>query len=395
MQRERGFLIAGASAAGLSAARALRRAGYAGAITLLGGEAELPYDRPPLSKQFMEGGWDAARLLLVSRAELDGLALDLRLGVAAAALDVRRQMVTTSDGAALGYDGLLIATGVRPRPIGTLAGLANVHGLRTIDDARRIRQAIAPGKRLAIIGAGFIGTELAATARQLQAEVALIEQGPSIAGGRLGALAGERLAQLHASRGVRLRLGNRRLVPVVHGGRATALELDDGALACDEIVVAVGAEPCTEWLAGSGLDLSNGVVCDAFCRAAHGVYAAGDVASWRHPGYGRVLRIEHRTNATEQAAAAAHNLLGGQVPYEPLPFFWSDQYEVKLQSFGILPASAQQRLLYGGPQEPSFAVGWYEGERLVGVVGWNAAKALRQYLPELTPWRQAQPVAAA
>ncbi|NYT83865.1 FAD-dependent oxidoreductase [Alcaligenaceae bacterium] len=394
MRHERGMLIVGAAAAGLSAAQALRQAGYAGGITLLGGEAELPYDRPPLSKHFIGGDWTADRLSLSGRAELESLNVDLRLGVPAVSLDIGRKAVTIQDGSVFEYGKLLIATGVRPRRINGLAGLVNVHHLRTIGDACRIKQAIGPGRRIAIVGAGFVGTELAATARQMRAEVVLIEQGAALAGGRLGAVAGARLHRLHEDYGVRMHLGNQRFAPVVRQDRVVALALDSGEAPCDELVVAIGAQPCTDWLAGNGLDLSNGVRCDAFCRAAPDVYAAGDVACWFHPGYGRMLRIEHRTNATEQGAAAARNMLGEMAPYAPLPFFWSDQYDVKIQSFGVLSPGARQRLLHGDPDGASFVVGWYEQEQLAGVVGWNAFRSIRQYLPSLDACRQVQPMAA-
>jgi 3-phenylpropionate/trans-cinnamate dioxygenase ferredoxin reductase subunit len=385
-------VVVGASAAGLAAAEALRTEGYRGEIHLVGAEAHLPYDRPPLSKQILTGAWPTERLALRPEAHYGQLDLTIHRGQKASGLDLARQVVSFQQSPDLPFDRLIIATGANARRMSLFADAPNVFHLRTLEDALALSALFRTARRLAIVGAGFVGTEVAAAARQAGIEVTLIDAGPAPLAQRLGPMVAGRIARLHEMNGVTLRMG----VSVAAAGRTAEglpeLQLSDGSVcACDAVLVAIGAEPATDWLKDTQIALGNGVECDQYCRAADTVFAAGDVASWFHPGYGRQLRIEHRTNATEQAGAAVRNLLGMPAPYAPIPFFWSDQYGLKLQSFGILSPDAEVAYLHGAPDADRFVLGYYEQQRLIGVLGWNTIRETRAHVPALRAlWANAE-----
>jgi len=373
----RRILVVGASAAGLAAAETLRREGYEHEITLIGAEPYLPYDRPPLSKQILAGEWEADRLALRSDEHLADLCLDLRLGTTATGLDIGARVVTLADGSVLEYDALVIATGVSPR---RLPG-EGAHVLRTRGDAIALRERIGAGTRLVIVGAGFLGAEAAAVARGLGAEVILLEPAPVPLAHAVGEQVGQVLAQAHVDNGVDLRTGVS-VTAVARGGA----QLEGGELiAADEVLVAVGAVPNTEWLVGSGLTLDNGVVCDEYCVAAPGVYAAGDVARWHNPLFDTSMRIEHRTNAAEQGMAVARNLLNADSPkpFAPVPYFWSDQYDMKVQAYGYLRGHEQIAVVEGDLAERRFLAAYRTGDRVAGVLGVGVSPKV------IRPWRQA------
>ncbi|MGP3919311.1 NAD(P)/FAD-dependent oxidoreductase, partial [Nonomuraea sp. 10N515B] len=335
-------LIVGASAAGLSTAEALRRLGHEGGLTLMDAELHLPYDRPPLSKQVLAGAWEPGRAQLRTAAQLEALAADFVQGEPAVALDAARRTVTTASGRVLGADAVVVATGLTPHRLPGQDDLAGVHVLRSLDDALSLRAHLTAGTRVVVVGEGVLGAELAATARGMGLEVTLAGMGPTLLREQLGDVVGGLLTRTHAERGVRLRLGV--AVDKLTGtdGRVTGVRLATGELLpADVVVVAIGSRPATGWLAGSGLSLGDGVECDARCRAAEGVYAVGDVASFEHVGLGRRLRLENRTNATEQAQVVAANILGADRPYTPIPYFWTDQYSVKIQVHGLPSAAAE------------------------------------------------------
>lgn len=362
----RRVVVVGASAAGLAAAETLRREGYEGAVTLVGDEPHAPYDRPPLSKQILEGRWDAGRLPLRGRDELDALGLDLRLGTAATGLDPAGRTVALADGAEVPYDGLVIATGVRPRRLpGDHKG---AHVLRTLDDALALKDRLTAGKRLVVVGAGFLGAEAAAVARGLGAEVTVLEPAPVPLAPAVGEDVGRVLSRAHLDHGVDLRTGVT-VTEVTGDGVRLA---DGGRVAADEVLVAVGSVPNTEWLEGSGLALGNGLECDEFSAAAPGVYGAGDVACWHNPLFGTAMRIEHRTNATEQGMAAARNLLApapeARRPYQPVPYFWSDQYGMRIQAYGYLRGHEEVAVVEGSLDEGAFLAAYRRGDRLTGVL---------------------------
>ncbi|QFU93269.1 NAD(P)/FAD-dependent oxidoreductase [Amycolatopsis sp. YIM 10] len=376
-------VVVGASAAGFATAEGLRRNGYDGALTLVGAEPELPYDRPPLSKQVLTGQWDADRIRLCGQDKADDLGLDLRLGTPAAALDVAARRLSLADGTELPYEQLVLATGVGPRPLPGTEGLRGVRMLRSLEDALALRAELRPGTRLVVIGAGFLGTEIAAAARTLEAEVWLVEPEPVPLGVAVGAEVGEFVAGLHRERGVHLRTGPGAAVRdfKANAGEVEAVVLEDGTeLPCDLVVVAIGSVPSTGWLAGSGLTLGDGIECDSRCSAAPGVYAAGDVASWFHEHAGVRVRLEHRTNATEQGLYVARALLGqAGEPFTPVPYFWSDQYETKLTAFGLLRGADEIRVVEGAIADGAFVALYRKGNRLTGVLGVRRAKSVRQW----------------
>ncbi|WP_326822637.1 NAD(P)/FAD-dependent oxidoreductase [Streptosporangium sp. NBC_01756] len=372
------ILIVGASAAGLSTAEALRRHGYQGGLTLLDAGPHLPYDRPPLSKQVLAGAWEPSRTQLRNEAQLDGLHAEFVLGEPAVALDAAARAVTTASGRVLRGDALVVATGLAPRRLPGQDGLAGVHVLRTLDDALTLRTHLIAAERLVVVGEGVLGAEIAATARTMGLDVTLAGMGRTLLGDQVGDVIGAMLAQTHAERGVRLRLG-----VTVEGltgadGRVTGVRLAGGELlSADAVVVAIGSRPATGWLQDSGLTVGDGVECDSRCRAAEGVYAVGDVASWDHEGLGRRLRLENRTNATEQAQVVAANILGADRPYTPIPYFWTDQYDVKIQAHGLPSPAAEVTIAEGDPTQHRFAALYRENGQVTGVIGWNMAKQAR------------------
>ena len=373
-------VVVGASLAGLRAAEALRERGWDGDLVVVGDERHMPYTRPPLSKALLGGAVEAEGVALAR----DGLDAEWRLGVRATRLDPAARRVHLEDGDALEYDRLVLATGCRarawPGPDGPLDGL---FVLRALDDALALRAALRPGARLAVIGAGFIGCEVASTARALGVEVTLVDVLPRPMHA-LGPLVGDACARMHAAHGVDLRLG--RLVAKLLGERSfEGLVLGDGTrIEADAAVVALGAEPNTEWLLDSGLRLRQGVVCDVHCLAAGAerIAAAGDVASWPHPlAGGELVRVEHWTNAADQAGVAAANLLlerEERTPYDAVPSFWSDQYDVKLQAVG-LPGRAERFTVVEGSEEGRFVAAGERDGRLVAAVGWNAQRRMPWY----------------
>jgi 3-phenylpropionate/trans-cinnamate dioxygenase ferredoxin reductase subunit len=377
----RSVVIVGASLAGLSAAKALRRQGFDGAITLIGDESHRPYQRPPLSKQFLGGTWDRARLDLPDRGDLR---LDWILGTAAASLDLATRDVTLRDGRRVRFDGLVIATGARARKPRWHAELRGVFTLRTVDDTLALRAHVAAGHRnVAIVGAGFIGCETAATLRSSGCDVTLIdcERLPMLRA--LGESLGVVCRELHEAHGVRTVFGagveallGRESVEGVRLADASIIEAD-----C--VVVGAGVTPNVEWLAGSGLVIDDGVVCDSTCAAlgSEGVVAAGDVARWQHPHYGP-RRIEHWNNAIAQADAAASTLLAVQrkgVPYAAVPFFWSDQYDCKLQLIGASAAGDATRVVEGALGERRFVMLFERDGRVSGAFLFNSMHRVAAY----------------
>ncbi|MEU4513893.1 FAD-dependent oxidoreductase [Nonomuraea wenchangensis] len=371
-------LIVGASAAGLSTAEALRRLGHDGRLTLLDAEPHLPYDRPPLSKQVLAGAWEPERARLRGQPQLDALEAEFVRGERAVALDVAGRAVTTGSGRVLRADAVVLATGLTPCRLPGQDGLAGVHVLRGLDDALTLRAQLTAGTRLVVVGEGVLGGEIAATARGLGLEVTLAGLGAAVLGDQLGAFVSGLLTRTHAARGVRLRLGV--AVEGLEGerGRVTGVRLATGeTLRADVVVVAIGSRPATGWLDGSGLALGDGVECDSRCRAAEGVYAVGDLASFHHEGLGRRLRLENRTNATEQAQTVAANVLGADRPYTPIPSFWTDQYDVKIQAHGLPSPAAEVTVAEGDPEQHRFAALYREGGQVTAVLGWNMPKQAR------------------
>ena len=373
-------LIVGGGAAGLAAVETLRSQGYAGALTMVCDEPELPYDRPPLSKQVLTGAWDAERTRFREAAHYADLGIRLVRG-RAGALDADGRTVYLSDGYPLRFDGLIIATGVRPRRLPGGHDLAGVHVLRDHPDVAALRGAFASAPAVVIVGGGFLGMEVAAAARGLGLDVTVIEPLAQPMVRQVGPAIGAEVARLHREHGVDLRTGIGVSGLEGDGGIVTGVALTDGSVVpADCVLVSIGAVPETDWLRTSGLAIGDGVECDEFCRAAPGIYAAGDVASWVNPRYQRRMRIEHRMNATEQGSAAAVNLLKGDVqPFAPLPYFLSDQYNVKLQVHGHLSDGADIAIEDGSPADGKFVALFRKDGAPTAVLGWNSPARLIRY----------------
>lgn len=378
----RRVVVTGFGAAGLAVAQELRARGWSGRLTVLAEEALIPYDRPPLTKGFLTGTVEPAQLQLASAESLDALGLELRYGVRAASLDSRSRVVTDTLGEAHPFDALVVATGVRPRTLGAEV-VRGVHVLRTMDDAERLRESLTSAGSLVIVGGGFLGLEVAASARTMGLEVTVVEPTAEPLRARLGHQLSDRLLDLHREHGVRLRLSTGvTAVTAVTGGEPEVVLTDGTRLRADAVLLAVGAVPDIAWLAGSDVPVGDGVLCDERCRAGPGVWAAGDVARWHHLALGTDTRIEHRMNATEQGRAVARGILGEDRPFVPVPFVWTDHYGVRLQVAGHPFAGIDPQISIGDGGSDSFAVEWRD-DGLACVGGWNAARAIMPARREL------------
>ena len=387
------IVIAGASLGGLRTAQALRGRGkFEGTLTLIGAEPHYPYDRPPLSKQLLSGQWEPQQTLLDAPDAVDKLDLDLRLGVRAEALDVEKRELALSDGEPVGFDALIIATGATPRTLPNTPDLAGIYTLRTIDDSMRIRAELAKGPRMAVVGAGFIGAEVAAVARSAGLEVTLIEALPAPLANAVGAEVGEACANLHRERGVDVRCNA--LVAGFEGSeRVERVLLADGsAVEADLVVVGIGVAPETRWLEGSGLELRDGVVCDATLAAAPGIYAIGDVCRWYNPIFEEEMRVEHWTNVIHQSRQVARNLLaepGAAKPFASVPYVWSDQYDASIQSLGHMRPDDTAEVLHGSLESLEFVACYQRNGIIVGGLTFNMPQQLSSYRPlieQRTPW---------
>ena len=374
------YVIVGASLAGLSAAETLRRSGYEGRLVMVGQEPRRPYDRPPLSKQILNGKWTPEQAFLRKDADYDTLDLVWKLGRRAASLDLLARAVILEDGESIGFDGLVIATGATPRRLPGSANLEGVHVLRTLDDAIAIRTQLEGGPRVCVVGGGFIGAEVAAACRARGLEVTIVEALAAPLAHILPPGLASACVRLHVDHGVDLRCGA--TVVGFDGVRhVEAVRLAGGErVPADLVVVGIGVIPETGWLASSGLTLDNGIVCDAtLATAAPGVVAAGDVARWPNALFDETMRIEHWTNALDQGAAAARRLLLGEdhtAPFAPVPYVWSDQYETKIQMVGRIKPGDDVHVVHGSLEERRFVAVTGRSGRLVGALAFNEPRKL-------------------
>ncbi|CAJ1511201.1 NAD(P)/FAD-dependent oxidoreductase [[Mycobacterium] burgundiense] len=374
-------VIVGASVAGVRVAEELRRNAFDGTIVILDEEAELPYDKPPLSKALLAGTTGVEDVTLLSRAAANELGLDLRLSSRASTLNLSRNEVEVDGGDRVGFDQLVIATGARarPSPWGQPEGL---HLLRTLGDSQRLRADLERGGRLAVIGGGFIGAEAAATARSMGLAVTMIDILPAPMERVLGPEVGQRFAALHQRHGVQTIFGAGVAEVTGHRGEFRIGLTDGRTVDADYVLVGIGAIPNDDWLASSGLLIDNGVVCDERCQAvdAPGVFAVGDVARWRNPETGRLTRIEHWTSAIEQAALVAHNIThpDDQLDYSPVEYVWSDQYDWKIRVAGNPGHTEGRHVEILGEETDSnrFAALYHDGDTLTGLVVVNWPRAL-------------------
>ncbi len=394
-------VVVGASLAGLRAAETIRSDGFDGDVVVVGAEAHRPYDRPPLSKKLLSGEWEPDRIALRRPDTFDDLDVDWRFGVAASGLDVSGRIVRLGDGEELSFDGCVIATGARCRRLPEQGRHRHVHELRTLDDSLRLRSEIADGdRRVVVVGAGFIGLEVAATARRLGNDVTVLEgaAAPLIRG--LGAQMGSAIGGLHQAEGVDVRCG----VTIDRlDGRGVVLAGGE-LIESDCVVIGIGVVPATDWLVDSGLEIRDGVLCDetlnARSSAGHtvpGVYAAGDVLRWPNTLFDEEMRVEHWKNAAEQGAAAARNLLAVAAgdepePYAPVPFFWSDQFDHRIQFVGRSSVDDDVVVAAGSVDDAKFLALYRSGDRFHGALGVNAPRwvmPMRQLLLDGASWEDA------
>ncbi|MGY4101071.1 NAD(P)/FAD-dependent oxidoreductase [Nocardia sp. R16R-3T] len=366
------IVIIGAGLAGLRTAEELRRAGYRGELILVGEESRLPYDRPPLSKQFVRGETDDTTL---RPAEFfDEKQIDLRLSTEAVGVDTAVRQVRLADGGTLDYGELIIATGLRPRRLPGLPDLRGVHVLRGHADAAALREELSGAHTVLVVGAGFIGCELAASFRASGVDVVLIEPQPTPLASVLGAEIGALVARMHRDEGVDLRCETGLDTLLADNDHVRGARLSDGSeVAADLVVIGVGSRPVTEWLADSGIALGEpsaggGVLADEVGRTSvEGVWAVGDVAAWLH-ATGQRERVEHWTNAGEQARLLACALLGAEPPTAArVPYFWSDQYDVKIQALGTPRADDEIHVVADDGRK--FLAYYSQQGNLTGVVG--------------------------
>lgn len=373
--------VVGTSLAGLRAIEALRRAGYEGRICAIGEEPWMPYDRPPLSKQFLKGEWDADKIVL--RHQLgDDKRVEWLLDRRVTSLDTEAKRLAFADGETLEYDGLIIATGARARKFPNAPDLDGMFVLRTLADAESLRHALESNPRVVVVGAGFIGMEVAASCRERGLEVTVVEflDTPLVRG--LGRVLGEYVAGVFRARGVDLRCGVG-VKRFIGSERVEALELEDGSqIEADVVVVGIGATPATEWLESSGLALDNGVLCDESCATlAPDVVVAGDVARWRDPRTGLPTRVEHWTNAAEQSVHAAKRLLLGEEvgPFEHVPYVWSDQFDLRIQIAGEVRDGDEMQIGLGSLEAGRCLVLFGREGKLTGAVGFKRARQLNEF----------------
>jgi 3-phenylpropionate/trans-cinnamate dioxygenase ferredoxin reductase component len=371
------FVIVGANLCGGTAAHTLRQEGFDGRIVLVGGEEALPYERPPLSKEYLRGEQSLDSLFLQSSSWYETNRVELRLGTRATAVDSGSRAVELSDGERLEYEAVLLATGGRPRK---LPGepLERVLYLRTIGDADRIRSELEPGRHLVVVGAGFIGAEVAASARTLGVEVTCLEMLDVPLERALGKEIGRIYAEIHREHGVDLRTGE---------GVESIEETDGGVLVRttkgaeiegDAVVVGVGILPNVELGESAGVKIDNGIVVDEFCRTSvDGIYAAGDVANHFCPVFGRHVRVEHFDNAIKHGAAAARNMMGRAEPYDDPHWFWSDQFEHNLQYAGFA-AEWDEIVVRGSTEERNFVAFYLEDGVVLAALGLNRGKDVRR-----------------
>jgi NADPH-dependent 2,4-dienoyl-CoA reductase/sulfur reductase-like enzyme len=378
-------VIVGGGLAAHRAAHVLRRKGHTGEVVVISDEVHAPYDRPPLSKQLLAGAIGREALALPG-PEIE---CDWRLGQAATGLDLDASVVYAGD-APVPYDGLIIATGRRARPWPDLPALSGFHTLRTLEDAAALAQSVTPGVRVVIVGAGFIGCEVAATLHGLGvAQITIVEMAPfpmPVTGAEVGA----RAAALHESHGVALRMASSVAGFEGADGAVSAVVLGDGErLEADIVLLALGSLPNTEWLADSGLELDRGaVLCDeyTFALGAENVAVAGDMAAFPYPLAQRPVCIEHWATAREMGALAATNLIaapGERAPFRAVPTFWSDQYDVKIKSAGLLSLADSYAVVEEDPAAGVLLVEARRGDAVVGAVGFNRPRALIDYQRQL------------
>jgi 3-phenylpropionate/trans-cinnamate dioxygenase ferredoxin reductase component len=376
------YVIVGGSLAGATAAVTLREEGVDGSVTLIGAEREPPYERPPLSKAYLRGEAPFDKSLVRPAEFYAEHQIETLYGIRATRIDTSARVVELEDRRRVPFDVLLIATGGRNRRLSIPGSeLEGIYGLRTVEDADRIKAEIGAGRRVVVVGMGFIGSEVAASLMQKGLDVVAIEPAKTPLFRVLGESVGQRIADLHRAHGVRTIFED--TVAAFEGTQRVARVITKGGLRveCDFVVAGVGIEPVVDILDGTGIHVDNGVVVDQYCQTSvPGIYAAGDVANHYHPVFQRQIRVEHWHNAIKQGAAAARNMLGRAVPYDEIHWFWSDQYDANLQYAGF-HTQWEQLVVRGRLDSSSFLACYVNEGRIDAVVGLNRAKDVRRAIP--------------
>jgi 3-phenylpropionate/trans-cinnamate dioxygenase ferredoxin reductase subunit len=366
----RQFVVVGAGYTGMAAVEALRSGGFDGRIVMIGEEPHYPYERPPLSKTYLRGTHAREALFPRPNSWYAEHGVEALLSARVRTVDVAEQVVELNDSDRIAYNRLLLATGGRPRSLRGIAG-ERVLYLRTLEDADRLRAQLIPGSRLVVVGAGFIGCEVAATARALGVTVTVLEALDRPLGRVFGDEIGTLIAQIHRDEGIELRCGEAVTSVTERGGEVVVGTAGGAVISCDVVVVGVGIAPNVELVRGSGVDVDNGIVVDEYCRTSvEGIYAAGDVANHYHPIFNRRMRVEHYDNALRQGAAAAANMLDRMVIFDDVHWFWSDQYTYNLQYVGCADGW-DQIVLRGGIRDRRFAAFYLRHRRIVAALGIN------------------------
>ena len=373
------FMIVGAGLAGGSAAATLREEGFDGRLVLVGAEPQPPYERPPLSKEYLRGESPFEQALLQPLDFYGENDIETRFGVRAARVDAAEATVELDGGERIAYDGFLVATGVRNRRV-PIAGsnLKGIYELRTVDDCDRIREEISPGRKAVVVGMGFIGSEVAASLRRSGLEVAVVDRNKVPLRRVLGEEVGRVMERVHRDHGTEMILED--TVAAFEGaGRVERVMTRRGRrIDCDFVVIGPGVEPVTELLVGTGVEIDDGIVVDEYFRTnLEGIYAAGDVANYYHPVFGRHIRVEHWQNALKQGPAAARSMLGKGEPYEEIPWFWSDQYDYNLQYLGC-HTEWDELVVRGSLEERNFVAFYRRDGRVLAAVALNRGRELRR-----------------
>lgn len=385
------IVVVGGSLAAVHAAEALRDNGFDGELTLVSADAELPYDRPPLSKDLLLGDMSVEHLPLRTGSWYGENHIELRSGVAARGLDAVAGVVALSDGSELSYDGLIVATGSVARELPADAATHAVHVIRTLPDALGLLPELTEGRHLVVVGGGFIGLEVAGVARRLGLDVTLVERSSKPLLRTLGEDAATWYRELHERNGVRLVCGSE-IASVGSSARGTSLGLSDGTIVNADVVVAgVGARPAVDWLEGSGVAIADGVQCAPDLRTSvPNIVAAGDIVRWRNPTFDEEMRVEHWSNAIEQGRHAAETLLGRREGFASVPYFWTDQHETKMRFVGRSAGATERRV--EELTDDKLVITYGRDRRLIGALCVNAPRAMARYkvaIQERTPWLDA------
>ena len=373
------FVIVGASLAGGGAAATLRQEGFDGRVILIGAEPQPPYERPPLSKEYLRGESSFEQTLVQSSDFYGENGIETRFGVRASRVDPAKKVIELDGEEGVAYDKLLVATGGRNRrfPVPGL-DLEGVYDLRTMADCERIRAEIGPGRKAVVVGMGFIGSEVAASLRQSGVNVVVVDRNKVPLRRVLGEEVGQVIEVIHRDHEATLIFED--TVAAFKGADRVERVVTQGGrrIECDFVVVGLGVEPVTELLADTGAEIDNGIAVDEFCRTGvEGIYAAGDVANHYHPVFERRIRVEHWQNALNQGPAAARNMLGKDEPYDDIPWFWSDQYDFNLQYTGF-HTEWDEVIVRGSMEERNFVAFYRKDERVLAAVAVNRGKDLRR-----------------